>query len=304
VALVALPALPGFAAGTVISGDAAGMRAWLERELAALPPTEYLADFTLTGAGAGAVWQACGTFTAEPIEATPVAPVASVLVRVVVAGEQKALNDQINQAAAELVAAGAVWFCKIVTAGAGAGAAWMAVVLASTSPRPVGTPGPQGPQGDPGPQGPPGPPGPPGPEPLVLHAENPVPISIAAGPAITPLATTLTAALVVGNRVGVEATLWCEVTHAGEIALAVIATPTAPPGPPIFLHGVLQDVAVGDACITLAGALPGIPPLAGGGQVYTFTLQANTANGAVANVLAGPPAVTPGAQLKIEILPP
>jgi hypothetical protein len=280
------------------------MRAQLERVFALFPANEYLADFSLTGAGAGAIWQACFVVTSDPTEVTPIAPIHSVLVRVVVAGDPLALNLQIDLAGAELFAAGAVWLAKVVTAGAGAGAVWMAVLVGSTSARPLPCNCPPGPPGPPGPAGPPGPPGPPGPEPLVVHADNDTTsIPIAAGPAITPLCQTIPTGLGIGMRVSVEATLWCNVTHAGEIALAIIAIPTAPPGPSIFLHGVLQNVEIGDETITLAGALGDIPPLLSG-QVYIYRLQANCANGAIATCDGSPPGVTPGAQLKVEILPP
>ena len=285
-ALIANPFTVGLAAATVVSGDAAGMRAQLERVFAGVPATEYLADFHLTGAGAGAIWQASFVLTGDPVEVTPIAPIRSVLVRVVVAGDSSTLNLQIDLAGAELLAAGAVWLAKVVTAGAGAGAVWMAVLVASKAPRPLPCDCP-----------------PPSPPRLLAHADNgstTIPIAIA--PTATALAVTGPVVVLAGQRVLVWARIFGHFTHAGTLFSAVIATPTV--GPSIFLDGT-ADTVDSDATITFAGAFPGAtstPALPAG--TYTFTLQASVTGGAVGVVDGFPPAVTPGAQLTIEVVGP
>jgi len=162
-----------------------------------------------------------------------------------------------------------------------------------------------GPPGPPGHIGPPGPPGAPGLTPT-FHADNggtTIPVAIA--PVITSLADTVPVVVGAGDRVLVWARTFFHITHAGTLFTAVVAIPQ-PPGPPaIFLDGTADTVAAGDRTVTFAGAQgSGVstPPLPPG--TYIFQLQASVTGGAVAVVDGFPPAVTPGAQLTVAVLPP
>lgn len=284
-ALIAIPFARGTSAGVVVSGDAAGMLTQLTRVIAGIS-SDFLADLSLTGAGAGAIWQACMVFTDEAVSETPLVPVGDVLLAVVVAGEPAALNLQLDLAGQALGVAGAKWIAKVITAGAGAGAAWMGVIVASKSARPLPCDCP-----------------PPSPPRLLAHADNgstTIPIAIA--PTATALVVTGPVVVLAGQRVLVWARIFAHFTHAGTLFSAVVATPTV--GPPIFLDGT-ADTVDSDATITFAGAFPGAtstPALPAG--TYTFTLQASVTGGAVGVVDGFPPAVTPGAQLTIEVVGP
>jgi hypothetical protein len=101
--------------------------------------TDGIADLTLAGAGAGGIWTCLTTFTTDPQNTllTPIVPADHALVRVVVAIDVMSLRIEIARAISELVTAGAIWIACVEPAGAGCGAAWMAVVLGSNSPKPT-----------------------------------------------------------------------------------------------------------------------------------------------------------------------
>ena len=168
---------------------------------------------------------------------------------------------------------------------------------------PQGNPGPQGPQGNPGPQGPQGNPGPQGPQGTpgltpTVSATNPAPVPvIVAGPAVTILATTAPIAVALGDRVLPFGRIFYTIAAPGVVFSAIVATPTAPPGPPVFIDGTGDTVAIGTRTVTMAGVQTTTLPA----NVYTFSIQANVAAGAAASIVLS---VVPGATVTVAVLPP
>ena len=125
--------------GSVSAPDAPTLRTQIERVLALQGGLgRQLVDVQVTGGGAGAIWFADMTFAPNgESEASIAVDPATVLVRVVEAIEPLALNVGIFRALTDLGGAGALWIPKVCIAAGGAGAVCLAVVLGSTSPRPL-----------------------------------------------------------------------------------------------------------------------------------------------------------------------
>lgn len=125
--------------GSVSAPDAPTLRTQIERVLALQGGLgRQLVDVQVTGGGAGAIWFADMTFAPnDESEASVAVDPATVLVRVVEAIEPLALNVGIFRALTDLDGAGALWIPKVCIAAGGAGAVCLAVVLGSTSARPL-----------------------------------------------------------------------------------------------------------------------------------------------------------------------
>lgn len=141
--LIAIPAFAQVEDIRIAQGsDASTLASSIAQALASVPPPQaFLADLQLAAGGAGALWEVALVFTDEPDELTPIAAVPTLRFRVVTAPTRAALEAAIHRAIDDLVnqlpGEAIQWLAKIAQAGAGAGAVFAAIVMGSTSARPV-----------------------------------------------------------------------------------------------------------------------------------------------------------------------